>query len=513
MAAPLVKAERASDGKKEATKTGPAQIRTFVFFDLETTGLDQPRQITEISLAAVRRDQLLTGTTVPPGGASLPRIMDKFTACVRPRRDIHPKAAEITKLTNQSLGKHRVFDEDLVKSVVHLLNRQEPPVCLVAHNGDRFDFPILRAELTESETVDLFPQNVLCADTMVAIKDLYAGQFKSFSLPKIHENLFGVAPPPDVAHTAEGDVITTIKIVKKLGPEEILQWMDNNSAAFLLAGKSFATGPPKSHQIQCRMAQRSIASFFAPRAKTTKQDTSASGEISAPLVEAGKLSDGKKEEATKAGSSKIQTFVFFDLETTGLDQPRQITEISLAAVRRDQLLTGTTVTQRRASLPRIMDKFTACVRPRRDINPKAAKITKLTNPSLDNHRVFDEDLVKSIVHLFNRQEPPVCLVAHNGDRFDFPILRAELTESETVDLFPQDVLCADTMVAIKDLYAGQFKSFSLPKIHKNLFGVAPTPEVAHTAEGDVITTIKIVKKLGAEEILQWMDNNSAAFVL
>ncbi|XP_019646293.1 PREDICTED: three prime repair exonuclease 2-like [Branchiostoma belcheri] len=229
------KGRKTSDGKKEeAGIAGPVQIQTFVFFDLETTGLDHPRQITEISLAAVRRDQLLTGTEVPLGGASLPRVMDKLTACVRPRRDIHPKAAEITNLTNQSLRNHRVFDEDLVKSMVHLLNRQEGPVCLVAHNGEKFDFPILREELTESETVDFFPQNVLCADTMVVIKDLYAGQFKSFSLPKIHEKLFGEAPPPEVAHTAEGDVITMIKIVKKLGAEEILQWMDKNAAAFAI---------------------------------------------------------------------------------------------------------------------------------------------------------------------------------------------------------------------------------------------------------------------------------------
>ncbi|XP_066292690.1 three-prime repair exonuclease 1-like [Branchiostoma lanceolatum] len=212
--------------KEEATKTGPAQIRTFVFLDLETTGLEDP-QITEISLSAVRRDQLLTGTTVPPGVASLPRIMDKFTACVRPRRDIHPIAVEMTNLTNQSLDNHRVFDEDLVNSVVHLFNRQEPPVCLVAHNGDRFDFPILRAELRGSKTGHLFPQDVLCVDTMVAIKDVYAGQFNSFSLRNIHENLFGVPPPPVVAHTAEGDVI-----VKKLGVERILQWMDKHARAF-----------------------------------------------------------------------------------------------------------------------------------------------------------------------------------------------------------------------------------------------------------------------------------------
>eukprot|EP00058_Branchiostoma_floridae_P010045 XP_002595533.1 hypothetical protein BRAFLDRAFT_117464 [Branchiostoma floridae] len=225
--------------KEEATKAAPIQIQTFVFLDLETTDLrtgleeDEP-QVTEISLAAVRRDQLLSGTTVPPGGASLPRIMDKFTACVRPTHSIHPKAAEITNLTNQSLGKHRVFDEDLVKSVVHLLNRQEPPVCLVAHNGDWFDFPVLKSELRRSKTAGLFPKDVLCVDTMLAMKHLYAGQFRSFSLPRLHENLFGVAPPPEVAHTAEGDVITMVKIVKKMGAEKIIQWMDEKASALAI---------------------------------------------------------------------------------------------------------------------------------------------------------------------------------------------------------------------------------------------------------------------------------------
>jgi hypothetical protein len=39
---------------------------------------------------------------------------------------------------------------------------------------------------------------------------------------------------------------------------------------------------------------------------------------------------------------------------------------------------------------------------------------------------------------------PVCLVAHNGNVYDFPLLLAELENSE--------ILCVDSYVGIKEIY-------------------------------------------------------------
>lgn len=65
-------------------------IKTFIFLDIETTGLSLP-SITELCLVAVGRDALLKGDI-----SHFPRIMDKLCICVRPERRIGDTAAAIT---------------------------------------------------------------------------------------------------------------------------------------------------------------------------------------------------------------------------------------------------------------------------------------------------------------------------------------------------------------------------------------------------------------------------------
>ena len=45
-----------------------------------------------------------------------------------------------------------------------------PPLCLVAHNGDKYDFPLLKAEL-EKVGITL-PINTLCADSYLGIREI-----------------------------------------------------------------------------------------------------------------------------------------------------------------------------------------------------------------------------------------------------------------------------------------------------------------------------------------------------
>lgn len=51
------------------------------------------------------------------------------------------------------------------------------------------------------------------------------------------------------------------------------------------------------------------------------------------------------------------------------------------------------------------------------------------------------------------QEKPICLVAHNGNRFDYPILRTEI--HKTGESLPDDILCIDSLEAFKDLHNKQ----------------------------------------------------------
>ncbi|RZF47623.1 hypothetical protein LSTR_LSTR017352 [Laodelphax striatellus] len=44
---------------------------------------------------------------------------------------------------------------------------------------------------------------------------------------------------------------------------------------------------------------------------------------------------------------------------------------------------------------------------------------------------------------------PVCMLAHNGNRFDFPIIKSELAENGAA--LPDDLYCADTLMGFRAL--------------------------------------------------------------
>jgi DNA polymerase III epsilon subunit-like protein len=73
--------------------------------------------------------------------------------CIKPTKTIEPKAAEITKLDNCNLDHQSQFDEDVANIIVSFLDRLKKPICLIAHNGLKFDFPILKAEFFRFTTV------------------------------------------------------------------------------------------------------------------------------------------------------------------------------------------------------------------------------------------------------------------------------------------------------------------------------------------------------------------------
>ncbi|XP_030853094.1 uncharacterized protein LOC115929080 [Strongylocentrotus purpuratus] len=100
----------------------------------------------------------------------------------------------------------------------------------------------------------------------------------------------------------------------------------------------------------------------------------------------------------------------------------------------------------KVSLPRIIDKLTLCVDPRKYTSPQSARITKLDKRNLDKNKKlpFDEDVICMLNLFLSRQQAPVCMVAHNGLRFDFAILRSELSQLTTGDL-PADLYCVDSL--------------------------------------------------------------------
>lgn len=73
---------------------------------------------------------------------------------------------------------------------------------------------------------------------------------------------------------------------------------------------------------------------------------------------------------------EINTFAFFDLETTGIPDfefnKTKITEISIVACRKERLLAA-----KNGEIPRVHHKLTLCFNPCKLISPEATKISGL----------------------------------------------------------------------------------------------------------------------------------------
>ena len=130
------------------------KIKTFVFFDCETTGLapDKPR-ITEVSFVATKCDDISElqkriktnmKTSKHGGEVSIknlellaPRVLNKLTICVYPMKTIYPTVSHLTGLDNYNLEGQAKFDEITCSLIKNFLSRLEKPACLLAHNGTK----------------------------------------------------------------------------------------------------------------------------------------------------------------------------------------------------------------------------------------------------------------------------------------------------------------------------------------------------------------------------------------
>jgi DNA polymerase III epsilon subunit-like protein len=236
-----------------------SEIKTIVYCDLEATGLKssgRPR-ISEVSLVAVNIEDVLELHTqikshLPEGPneieSMLPRVMNKLTVCVYPMSIIRPEVSEITGLDNYNLSGQSTFDRRTGELINNFLARLPGPLCLVAHNGDLYDFPLLKAELEKAKTTLL--SKTLCADSYVGIQEIFKrgkwraqqqnagiirsnfttiGSPRSYSLINLHKHLFGCYPTK--SHGAEADCLTLLRTTAVLGTEW-LDWLQENSQLF-----------------------------------------------------------------------------------------------------------------------------------------------------------------------------------------------------------------------------------------------------------------------------------------
>ncbi|KAJ6654532.1 hypothetical protein lerEdw1_006839 [Lerista edwardsae] len=213
--------------RRLSVMASPQCFQTFVFLDLETTGLpqDQPR-VCELSLFAVHHHSLQCSPGQTP---QIPRIMDKLTLCIDPKKPFTPGAERITGLSNQNLEENckPYFNTSVGEILKRFLDRQTRPVCLVAHNGLGFDFPLLCTELRQVGA-DLSPDTG-CLDTLLAFRELDKDANRSYRLGELYRYYYG--QDPTRAHSAEGDVLSLLLVFLAKAPE-LMWWAALNARSW-----------------------------------------------------------------------------------------------------------------------------------------------------------------------------------------------------------------------------------------------------------------------------------------
>lgn len=146
-------------------------IKSFAFFDLETTGLPSLEynntKITQLSIVACSVDHLLAINNVN----DIPRVTHKLTICLNPLKRISLGAEEVTGLSNELLQYERKFDDNTMALLNSFLQQLQQPVCLIAHNGNSFDFPILRSHIEKLS--GSLPSSLLFCDSLQVFRNIY----------------------------------------------------------------------------------------------------------------------------------------------------------------------------------------------------------------------------------------------------------------------------------------------------------------------------------------------------
>lgn len=142
--------------------------------------------------------------------------------------------------------------------------------------------------------------------------------------------------------------------------------------------------------------------------------------------------------------NKIASLVVFDSETSSISSrnPLKITEMCFLSVQTDEIKSG--------SFPRVLNKLQLCLNPGCFLPPQINALTGLYNDHLEQMPSF-QDVVPLITGFLSSQPRPLCIVAHNGNRFDFPLLKAEVQAAGHTLPEDPDFLCADSLEAFRML--------------------------------------------------------------
>ncbi|XP_068141000.1 uncharacterized protein [Drosophila tropicalis] len=168
------------------------KINTFAVIDLETCNLPafnyNRTSITELCIyafdAGILKDNGAdtNATEIPEA----PRVVHKLNLLFQPTMMVHPEAERLTGLNNYILEKESRLNENSGQMIINFFRHLPGRICLVAHNGWNFDFPIVRQAF---EKLSLsFPEDMLCVDSLRAFIEIDDKRYIENNLLKVPVN-------------------------------------------------------------------------------------------------------------------------------------------------------------------------------------------------------------------------------------------------------------------------------------------------------------------------------------
>ena len=83
------------------------------------------------------------------------------------------------------------------------------------------------------------------------------------------------------------------------------------------------------------------------------------------------------------------------------------------------------------------------------IVPLLSSMTGLNNYNLTGQSKFDKNIGNLLNTFLSCLPSPVCLVAHNGSQYDFPLLKAEMEKAGT--MLGSEILCVHSYLGIRSI--------------------------------------------------------------
>ncbi|XP_047019088.1 three prime repair exonuclease 2-like isoform X1 [Helicoverpa zea] len=170
---------------------------------------------------------------------------------------------------------------------------------------------------------------------------------------------------------------------------------------------------------------------------------------------------------------KIATYVFLDAvtnkETAQYKGELKIAELCMIAVKRKHI-------ELRQEEPRTQNKFKMCFWVYYIHDDDYSRRTGLSSINMRNETNFNNDAFNAINSFLSCLEKPVCMIAHDGFKVHFPVLKYHFHNLKVS--LPNDYLCTDSIYAFYDIMEPETKGGTKSsrsrhnkpgvKLHKNM---------------------------------------------